>query len=188
MGHWGTGVARRHATTRDQEMDAPIPQTAVCNCGATAILAAGRLPSDWRIVDGSATCGDCLTGSNIVVDLASVREVLRAKEAQPIGGLAIEAPHHGCRLTHEIVCGFAALEFRAGTAAPEGRDEAVPFMLDEAGLDELIIHFSTIRAELVASKTPGAAAREGTPSCAPRSFQGPGPKSRAAGTTCEKEA
>lgn len=159
---WGTHAARptqhfdrycaREAAAGE---DGRIPQTAECRCGASAILAAGRLPLDWRIVDGEAKCGDCLTGSNIVVDLAAVRQILRSREAWPIGGLPAEQPHHGCRVTHEIVCGFAALEFRGGVAPPEGRDEAVPFMLDEEGLDQLIIHLSTVRADLVAGRRLG---------------------------------
>lgn len=162
----GPPAFRTQPPCSTQEDGGRIPQTALCGCGATAILAAGRLPKSWMIVDGEAKCGDCLAGTPIDIDLDAMREVLRRKEAQPIGGLPIARPNHGCRISDEIVCGFAAIEMRAGAKAPDGRDEAISFLLDAHGIDQLIIELSGIRAELLASKHPGSPAYERSSPCA----------------------
>jgi hypothetical protein len=170
MGHWGTSCVRHREPAGDQDDDSPIPQSAICRCGVTVLLTAGRLPLDWRVVDGEARCGDCLRGSTVIVDLAKIRQIFRNRPLQPIGVedelTARATPYRGCRIGDEIVCGFAAIEIRGGASAASGRDEAVSFLLDANELDQLIIELSGIRAELIASQITVTPVRERTSPCA----------------------
>lgn len=153
---WGTGAARRHARTPEPDMPYPPPQTAECaRCETAVVLAAGELPKGWVIVDGGAICADCDAATSRrpqprLCEPTGLQPAPRAKEKAI--GPAAPARYRGCRVGHEIALGHAAIQIRAGASPPGGRDEAVQFLLDENGMDQLIIELGVIRAELVASR------------------------------------
>lgn len=181
---WGTYGARRHSDhALPATIDVPPPHMIQCaNCESSFVLLPGQeLPPSWKVIDGEPLCGDCAPPRK-----GALRAAIREGECdRPTGPTGRSHPHQsvgpdersrfrGCRVGHEIVLGFVAIQIRAGAKAPPGRDEAVQFMVDRHEIDELIIHLSAIRAELVASQTPGAAAREGAVSMASRAIESGG--------------
>ena len=122
--------------------DSPIPQSASCSrCEQTAILAEGKLPKGWLLVEGEAVCADCAWSRRTDESqhqVSTPRHVAIGNEGTRYGG---------CRVTHEVVRGgFVNLGIRGGWRPPDsGRDDAARFMLNAKGLDELIIHLSKVR-------------------------------------------
>ncbi|MGE5563147.1 MAG: hypothetical protein ACM3ZV_07525 [Bacillota bacterium] len=160
-GYFGTPCARRHARTPDPELHLPPPETAECaNCESIVVLAGRKLPKGWVVLDGQALCADCAPPPEGALREARAPQLQAGHKVKSIGPAA-PARYRGCRIGHEVALGHAALQIRAGATPPPGRDEAVQFLLDARGLDELIIELSVIRAELTASQSPGTAAREG---------------------------
>jgi hypothetical protein len=162
---WGThAAARREQLPACGTIDIPPPRMIQCaNCESHFVLLPGQdRPPHWKLLEGEPLCPDCApppkgelraaTGRGPKVEPASTR---------PIGASAQRRKYHGCRIGHEVALGFAAIQVRAGASPPDGRDEAVQFMLDAHEIDELIIHLHVIRSELVASQTPGTSTREG---------------------------
>jgi hypothetical protein len=143
---WGTGAARRHARTPDPDLGVAPPATAICSrCETTVVLVGKALPRDWHIVDGEAVCGDCVPD-----DRRMCRPRARPHANERRIGPAEPSRHRGCRIRHEVAFGMAAIEIRAGTAPPLGRDEPVQFLMAPDGIDNLIIELDAIRAELKA--------------------------------------
>lgn len=163
----GTTIGRHAQAARGPaEKDGPPPRMVHCaNCESQFVLLSGQdLPPRWKLIGGEPLCADCAPPARAALRAATGRmpRPQPATALKSVGGIPGRTKHHGCRIGHEIALGFAALQIRAGKAAPEGRDEAVQFMLDARGLDDVIIELSVIRAELVASRTPGAAKGKGS--------------------------
>lgn len=126
--------------------DAPIPASAECSsCETTVVLAAGQLPRRWVLIQGEAFCPDCAPKPALARSAFSPPKARRVT-AVPARG---KSKYRGCRIEHEAQLGLAALLIRAGAVAPEGRDEAVSFLLDAHELDELIIHLASIRDQVL---------------------------------------
>lgn len=173
---WGTSLGSRHARSPNPDlrfigscseadtMPATIPPTAQCaNCETWAVLAAPglagggsggadpQLPPGWMIIDGAALCPDCAPPP-----AGALREEIgrKARPVEPVAvGPAQGSHRHGCRISHEIALGYAGIRIHGGESPPEGRDEAVNFIMGPEGLDKLIIELSDIRAKLVANKS-----------------------------------
>jgi len=160
---WGTGHGYRRPCEAPAELgNVPPPATAQCSgCERWVVLAGKELPSGWVIIKGQALCGDCAPPPRGALRRATGRPSRKDRSVR--AGIG-KSRYRGCRVGHEVAFGLAALQIRAGATAPEGRDEAVQFLLDAHGLDELIIELSSIRQELVASTAPGAVVRDGLPS------------------------
>jgi hypothetical protein len=159
------------------ELPAMPPPTAICaRCDTTVVLAGTQLPHSWAIVDGEPVCGDCRSLGLHLRD--TVDQLQRGDRGDIVGALCgrrstaknVGGPdagrYRGCRIGADMVCGFAAMDLRAGANPPTGRDERIQFLLNANELDLLIIELSGIRAELLASQIPGTAARERASPCA----------------------
>lgn len=152
---WGTYAARRLAPKAAITVPPPrMIQCARCNSGFV-LLPGQELPPRWKLVGGAPVCTDCARPKN--KDRAAPD---RSSRERSIGSTE-RSRFRGCRIGHEIALGQAAIQIRAGGRPPEGRDEAVQFMLDQNAIDQLIIELHVIRAELTASMLPGTVAREG---------------------------
>jgi hypothetical protein len=162
---WGTHGARRQEPLPScATIDIPPPRLIRCvNCESQFVLLPGQtLPPRWKLIGGEPVCTDCATPEKGALRAATGRMPrVEPASTRSIGVTEQPRKYHGYRIGYEIALGFAAIQIRAGSKPPPGRDEAVQFMLDRHELDDLVIHLSTIRAELVASQTPGTAAREG---------------------------
>ena len=145
----GSALNRAQRRQQDDRLFAPVPlsaagtspQTAECaRCEASVVLVLGQLPPGWRLKGGQATCSDCLRGAS------PLQPVVPAAANGP----ARHTPHRyrGCRISHEIALGMAAIQIRAGATPPEGRDERVQFLLDVPAIEQLIVELGTIRAEI----------------------------------------
>lgn len=168
MGYWGTsmGAPRPNQHLRAVEADlgssgAP-PKIAICGqCDTHAVLADdGKLPEGWielkePTVPGGkdARCPACkplprlkAREQTAEAELPSARFVDWTPQHVCIGEPA--SRYRGCRMGHELAAGMAAIQFRAGAMRPDGRDEAVSFMLDAQGIDRLIIELAAIREQL----------------------------------------
>lgn len=165
---WGTASARRacpepgrRAQPAHDFITASPPPTVECaRCETPAVLFTASdccsdgvgapnaaLPKGWALVAGKPHCPDCRRGPSRLVSPRPPSTAPRG--LRPIGPDQA-GRYRGCRVGHEIALGHAAIQVRAGASPPPGRDEAVQFLLDANGFDELIIELSAIRAELVA--------------------------------------
>lgn len=148
---WGTSMARRHAPSFEEEARQPPPPTAECaRCESTVVLMPDRrLPAKWQIVDGEAVCGDCAPRQKV------------PPKPRPVPASQAPSRFRGCRISHEVASGLATIQIRAGTVPPEGRDDAVSFMLDAHAIAELIIELGSLRDQVMKTGGPGTASAIG---------------------------
>jgi hypothetical protein len=155
---WGSHASHRRLPITPGTIDVPPPRMIHCaGCDSRFVLLPSQdLPPGWQLVDGIApVCTDCTRPKN------TLRAAPDRSSRERSFGPSERSRFRGCRVGHEIALGQVAIQIRAGARPPEGRDEAVQFLLGPQDLDEMIVHMRAIRAELTASQLPGTFAREG---------------------------
>lgn len=151
---WGRYSAARRKPEADLA-DLPIAETAQCaRCERWTAMPGGELPAGWVHIDGQAFCPDDAPDPAAIRARNSAELEQRQAGRRPrrsgrlsVPGLA-RSRYHGCRIEHEIQGDAVGFVIRAGEKPPEGRDEAVHFILGAPGIDAWIDHLLRVRGEL----------------------------------------
>lgn len=157
---WGTASARRPAPAADMIPGSPPPMVECARCETPAVMFTASaccsggvgapdaaLPKGWALVDGRPHCPDCRRGPSVL--FRAPRPAASSRALRAVGRPKERSRYQAWRIGHEVALGQAAIQIRAVAEPTGGRDEAVSFLMDVHGIDELIIELSAIRAELV---------------------------------------